>query len=132
MINSATVTITTTTDTTTIPTPAGFTALAAEANYVPKKRSADSPSIRGRKAAKNGASQQPLCPDAKNPKAWKRYPQAVSCAALVVEKTTVIKTISAAQVTMTAVASTNTVTVSKPAPLVMQNCRHGENTESGR
>ena len=110
---------TTTTSTTssvatyTVPTAAGFTPLASAPGYVPKKRSVEVPAIRGRTVEERAAAQKAVCPQVGKPGSFSQYPQAVICGALVVAKTTSVKTYTATStVTTTLPAITNTITVS--------------------
>ncbi|KAG7007183.1 hypothetical protein G7Y79_00011g030810 [Physcia stellaris] len=110
-----TITVTTTSSvaTTTVPTPAGFTPIANEPGYVPKKRSieAAAPAIRGRYVEARTSPKVPACPPIGKPGSFSQYPQSVTCGALVVAKTTTTKTFTAStKATTTLPASTNTIT----------------------
>ena len=115
---TSTETDTTTTTTTpaavTVPSAAGFTPLASEASYNPKKRSEGHaegvPAIRGRTAQKSLNK----CPPIGNPGKFSptQYPTSVICGALVEQITTSTKTYTAsttAKITIAPVTSTVTV-----------------------
>ncbi|KAI4246294.1 MAG: hypothetical protein L6R40_001962 [Gallowayella cf. fulva] len=103
--------------TSTVPTAAGFTPLALEPGYVPKKRSAEAavaPAIRGRRVEERAAVKSPICPQVGKPGSFSQYPQNVICGALVVAKTTSTKIYTAtktATTTLPAATSTATSTV---------------------
>ena len=124
---SDTVLITTTTSTiatSTVPTSAGFTPIASEAGYVPKKRSvkeAAVPVIRGRYVEPRAATTSPLCSPIGKPGIFSQHPQTVTCGALIVAKTTTtIKYTATKPATITLSAITDTVTVSCPYILFHQ------------
>ena len=116
MVTTDTTTTTSTTSsvaTYTVPTPAGFTPLASEPGYVPKKRSVEVPAIRGRTVEERAAVQKPVCPQVGKPGSFSQYPQIVTCGALVVAKTTSTRTYTATStITTTLPVSTSTTTVS--------------------
>lgn len=106
----------------TVPTAAGFTPLASEGSYSPKKRSeshaeAAVPAIRGRTVQGSTAAQKSLnkCPPVGNPGKFSpaQYPTSVICGALVEQITTSTKTYTASTTVKTTIAPvTSTVTVS--------------------
>ncbi len=110
-----TTTTTTTPAAVTVPTAPGFTPLASEASYNPKKRSeshaeAEVPAIRGRTAQKVLNK----CPPVGNPGKFSpaQYPTSVICGALVEQITTSTKTYTASTTVKTTIAPvTSTVTV---------------------
>ena len=123
---SATETDTTTTTTTpaavVVPTAAGFTPLASEGSYSPKKRSeshaeAAVPAIRGRTLQGRAVAQKSTikCPQIGKPGQFSpaRYPTSVVCGALVEKITTTTKTYTASTTQTTTITPvTSTVTVS--------------------
>ncbi|KAL8830029.1 MAG: hypothetical protein Q9191_001668 [Dirinaria sp. TL-2023a] len=117
-ITTDTVVVTTSTSTiatSTVPTSAGFTALALESGYVPKKRSVEAdapPAIRGRQVEGRAATTSPLASPLGKPGVFTQYPQAVTCGALVVAKTSKVIVSTAKPTTTTLPAVTNTITSS--------------------
>lgn len=129
---TTTVTTTSSIATSTVPTPAGFTPIASEPGYVPKKRFIEAgaaPAIHGRRIEERvQKARNHICPPVGNPGAFSKYPQKVTCGALVVAKTTSTKTYTATSTaTTTLPPATSTVTVSFNNPSLLMMCTTYEN-----
>ncbi|KAI4183786.1 MAG: hypothetical protein L6R41_005200 [Letrouitia leprolyta] len=101
--------------TSTVPTPAGFTPLASEPGYVPKKRSAEAvtaPAIRGRRIEERATVKTPVCPQVGKPGSFSQYPQSVVCGALIVAKTTSTKVYTATKTATTTLPAATTTVIS--------------------